>query len=116
MSYITYAGGAIMPVLVGAFESTRDSGNLVHDIDGGPDDVTFKAAGLRTGTLPLLFTEGAASRTAEEAHATGTVFTLVTDDASIAMSYVLAEGGRLSRRRERSGEWVLSVDFQEVKL
>lgn len=107
----------IHPEQVLGYESARPGGNLVHTILDGSIAVSLRPAGLRTGTLELLFPLEADAAAAEELHRTAASFTLTEPDRpTIAMSYVLADGGELGRALddETRDHWVVSVDFQEV--
>lgn len=135
-------GTAIYPTIVDGFESSRESQNLVRTILGREaPSVALRPATLRRGTLTLVFgTEDgeselvvidgivqslttpsqdgeSASAQAEALHAAGRKFTISdTDRASIAMTYVVQQGGRISRSLdpETREVWLLTIDFQEV--
>ncbi|MDR7113880.1 hypothetical protein J2X03_003782 [Microbacterium trichothecenolyticum] len=143
---ITHPGGTIYPTLISGYESEQDSGNIEHRIPGRPNpDYSLRPATLRAGTLSLVFrnagTEsviyvldedgyvvpiGVPSSTAEEAslaaadaHAAGEVLTLANAErASVLMTYILRDGGRLRRRLDPQTRsvWLVDVDFQEVML
>lgn len=137
--YITDGSETINPTLVLGYESERQARNVVHPILGSQEsDVTLRPAGRRTGTLRLFFASGTASgyawvdgyyvpvsdgvdaaedsKAAEDLHATGEVFTLVSDLGTVAMSYVVPRGGRIRRSLDEQTRrhWVVEVDFQEV--
>lgn len=137
-------GVTIYPTLVNGFESSRESQNLVRTILGREDpSVALRPATLRTGTLTLVFgargaaselvvidgivqaldvpalDAAAASADAEALHASGRKFVFTdTDVPSVAMAYVMQQGGRITRSLDPATRrvWLLSVDFQEVPL
>lgn len=118
---ITIAGTVITPHLVMGYEAARQGGTLVHPILGRASaDITLRPAGLRTGTLRLLFTGSTAdadSLAAATAHAASSVAVLASGDlASVAMSYVVPDTGRIVRTLddETRAAWTVAVDFQEV--
>jgi hypothetical protein len=120
---ITAGEATIEPTLILGYTAQRTSGNLVHEILGkaGPD-VTLRPARLRSGTLTLGFesaTSEADSKTAADLLATyDGVFSLISAErASVDMSWVVAEGGRISRDLDdlTRDAWVITVDFQEVE-
>lgn len=111
---ITHAGGVIAPLAVSEYSVDQQSGNVVHDVLGRPDpDITLRPTGLRVGTLTLTFANAVAADDARTQHATGSVFTLTSDDvAVVSMTYVLTD--KLGTMRGAAGEWTITVDFQEV--
>ncbi len=141
---ITHADGTIFPTLIEGYESTRDSGNVAHPIVGSDNpDYTLRPAGLRTGTLTLLFADTPAStgyvieddyvvpveipeQSAEDAslvcetvHASAQVFTLTTADrATILMTYVVRAGGKIIRTLDRDTRsvWLVAVEYQEIRV
>lgn len=115
---IVSASAVITPTAVTDLSTSRESRNNVHDILGRPDpDITVRPAASRNGTLELLFAGAGsedASAAAEQAHATGQAFTIVTDDRpSLAFSYV--PSGRLERAlTDNRGGWTVAVGYREV--
>lgn len=114
MTTIIYSGGTIEPIAVSDYATSREGGNIVHPILGRAEpDVTLRPANLRTGTLTMTFADEGASRIAEDAHATGAVFGILSDERpTVEMSYVVA--GAISRTLGAAAVWTLTVDFQEV--
>ena len=116
---ISHAGGEIEPTAVLGYSADRATANIIHPILGRANpDVTMRPAALRTGTLSMGFHGDAAeldSKTAEDAHATGEVFTLVsTDVETISMSYVVAGAVTRMLEDESRDAWIVDVEFQEV--
>lgn len=114
---ITYSGGKIAPEVVNGFEASRSARSLVHTILGRPDpDITFRPAGLRKGTLSLVFANGAAAASAEAALVVPRVFTLVDADVpNVGMSFVVAEGDVESALDlDTQTVWIVRVPFHEV--
>ena len=55
MTTISDGTTTITPILVTGWDTTRDTQNVVHVIVGRADaDITYRAAGLRSGDLVLL--------------------------------------------------------------
>lgn len=110
---------SIYPTLVLSYASSRASGNKKHDLLGGGASMSLGKAGLRTGTLELFFPVEADAAAAEDLHRTAGVFTFTDPDrTSVAMSYVLADGGELVRELddETRDAWIVRVAFQEVAV
>lgn len=119
-SIITWAGATtpIVPLVIDGYDSSRQSGTVVHPIAGRADpDVTLAPAGLRTGTLRLVFADETDAKTAEDEHAEARAFTLSDDDrATVAMYYVVDAGGDITRSLDDTTRdaWVVEVPFQEI--
>lgn len=114
---ITYAGGTITPAVVNGFDATRPTRTIVHTILGRADpDITFRPAGLRSGTLQLVFPTGEAAAAAEAALAVPRLFALADDDVpEVAMQFVVADGDITSELDMTTQTvWILGVPFQEV--
>lgn len=114
---ITHDAGTITPKVVNGFEASRPVRSKVHDILGSSNsDVTFRPAGLRRGTLTLVFATGAEAAAAEAVLATPQVFLLVEPDVvEVEMSFVVA-GGDLRPRLDPGTRktWLVDVPFVEV--
>lgn len=116
MDKITHAGTTLLPTLVLGYKSRRISGNKTHTTVGSTDvGVTFKGAGLRTGTLVLLFPNEAAALAAENLHSDVGTFVFTSDDLPLAnMTYIpngVIEAALDSATRLR---WTVSIEYQEV--
>lgn len=113
---LTKGGASIVPLVVLGYESARETGNILHTVLGRADvDVTFKAAGLRTGTLQLLFPTLTAALSAEAMHSSVGSITLTSSDLpGIGMKYVPAGSIALALDADTSTRWTVSVDFQEI--
>jgi hypothetical protein len=113
MTYVTNGADTFTPTVVDGYDSARESRSIIHNILGRETpDVTIRPAALRAGTLRIVFDE-AASKACEDAHATGVVFSLVSDLGTIEMSYIAA--GRIARSIDKTrAAWILEVDYQEV--
>jgi hypothetical protein len=109
-------GTTVVPLVVIEYTSTRKTGNILHTVLGRADvDVTFKAAGLREGTLNLLFGTLTAALQAEAMHATvGSIVLSSTDLPAIGMKYVPSGTIELALDEETSQYWNVSIDFQEI--
>jgi hypothetical protein len=108
---------SVVPLLLTDFASTRASGNVIHDIIGTSiPDVTFKPAGLRTGTLELLFADLTGARAAEAMFASvGVVIMSDTDLPDLNMTLVPAGNIALVLHDDRV-HWLVTVDYQEVRV
>jgi len=111
---ITHSAGVIEPLAVSGYASTRRSNNIIHTIPGNSiPDVTLRPASLRTGTLTLVFGDEVTAAEAEHTHAIGGVFTLTSSArTTVSMAYVLS--GDLTRELAPSGQWNVTVGYQEV--
>lgn len=119
---ITRGNVVITPTAVTSVRSERESRNVVHSIIGrDADDVTLRPAGLRTGTLELVWhstnTAETDSEAAELAHAEGGVFTIVAPErASLSFTYVTDQSGRITRELNAElGSWTVRIDYREVR-
>jgi hypothetical protein len=114
---ITSGADTLEPTLVTGYASRREARSIVHTILGRENpDVTFRPASLRSGQLELLFTGESESLDAEQLHATGQTFALIsTDRASVEMTYVVADG-TIERELDDATRdvWIVRVPFQEV--
>lgn len=114
---ITYTDGTITPTLVDGYTIARESRNIEHIILGrASSDFTLRPAGLRAGTLRLLFPLEADATAAEAALSTAELFSLVTDDRDgLDMSFVVVGGGvELALDDQTRSVWIVSVTFQET--
>lgn len=113
---ITSGDITLTPDAIDGYSSERESGNIVHPILGRANpDTTLRAASLRTGTLRLTFGGEAESKEAEDVHAVGGVFAIISPErSSVEMSYTLADRGRIRRTWDNAGFWTLEVDYQET--
>lgn len=114
---ITHSAGTITPIVVNGFGASRTARSLVHEILGRPDpDITFRPAGMRSGTLKLVFATGAAAAEAEAVLVVPQVFTLFDVTVpQVGMSFVVAGGDVTSTLDEETMVvWIVEVPFQEV--
>lgn len=124
--YVTNGVDTFTPTLIDGYESERASATIVHQIlNRSAPDVTVRPAGMRTGTLRMVFADSTSdggglgepdSKACEDAHAAGGVFNLISSDrSSIVMSYV--PHGRIRRALDdvTRDVWILEVEFHEVQ-
>jgi L-lactate permease len=117
-SYITHGATTLTPTAVTNVTSTRQSGNLVHEIIGRAEpDITLRPASTRVGVLELAYVGPDSeddSALAELTHATGAVFTLHSPDVpSLGFAYVL--DGALERAQDTTRKaWTVRVPYREV--
>lgn len=112
---ITYSSGTITPDLITGYDITRASRNVLHNIVNRADpDVTLNAAGLRSGTLSLIFGSKAAAFECSNAHGLATTFTITDDDVpEMNMKYVVS--GNISLHLDDSrAAWTVTLDVVEV--
>lgn len=117
MSTITHSTGTITPRLILGWEATRPARSLVHEVLGRADpDITLRPAGVRSGTLRLLFTTGAEASAAAAVFAIAQTLTITDPDvAQVGMSFVVAEGDIVAQLDPETRRlWTLDVAFQEV--
>lgn len=117
---ITHAGGIITPSALRGWSASAPINSRVHNILGRPDpDITVRPAGLRRGTLTLVFGTGAEAYAARGVLAVTQPLTLVNSGvAQVSMTFVVAteSGGELGEVLGRAGEWTITVPFQEIVL
>jgi hypothetical protein len=116
-SYVDTGATIINPILATGYESRRPARNIVHEIfDTTSVDVTLRPAGLRTGTLELLFADEASSKAAEDAIAAAGVMTFGdTDVTTVDMSFIVPAGGDITRTLHDSRTaWLVTFGYHEV--
>lgn len=118
---ITHNTGVITPEVVNGYDAAREARTIVHTILGRPDpDITLRPAGLRSGTLTLVFATGAAAASAEAALLFPQVLVLSDPDVpQVAMSFVVGPEGQASTRSldlDTQTVWLLELPFQEVTV
>lgn len=113
---ITHASGAIAPTEVDGYAAARTPRTILHPILGREgDDVTFRPAALRKGTLKLVFAAEADAHAAVAVLATPQVLTLNDPDVEIAMTFVVAEEEILAELDDETRQvWIVSTPFREV--
>lgn len=114
---ITYTGGTITPEVVEGFSASRSARSIVHNIMGRTDpDITLRPAGLRKGTLTLVFATGALAQAAEAILAVPQIFALSDADVpEVNMQFVVADGDiRTTLDLETQTAWLVEVPYQEI--
>ncbi|NYF29232.1 MULTISPECIES: hypothetical protein [unclassified Microbacterium] len=118
MTTITHASGTIVPTVVDGYEASSEARSIVHTVMGRTDpDITLRPAGMRTGTLSLVFATRAAAWAAFAILRVPQVLTLTDPDVpEVGMSFVVA-GGSISMGLddETRSVWTVSVPFHEVQ-
>lgn len=118
---ITHSTGVITPEVVNGYEASRSVETIVHKIIGREDpDITLRPAGLRSGTLTLVFATGADASAAEAALLFPQVLTL-SDTAvpEVSMSFVVGPEGQASTSTldlESQTVWLVELPFHEVAV
>ena len=121
---VSITGGAtvITPNAVLAFSSARSGKTNVHEIISRANpDATLRVAGSREGRIKLAFTSATAeadSAAAEASIAGAALFTYVTDPSqlSLALTFVVPDGGQINRALSDTTRavWTVEFDFREV--
>jgi hypothetical protein len=113
---LTKDATVITPVQTLGYSSTQQTGNIVHAVVGRNDpDISFAAAGLRTGTLSFLFLTLADALACRSLHASVGITVLAdTDLPGIGMRYVASGAIDVELDDESRLLWIVSVEFQEV--
>lgn len=117
MTTITHASGSIVPTIVDGYEASREARTVVHSVlNRSAPDITFRAAGMRRGTLSCVFADQLEAVSAFGVLSIPQTFTLSDDDVpSVGMSFVVAEGDLTIALDDETREvWVVTVPFVEV--
>lgn len=115
MTTITHSAGVITPTAADGYQAARAPGTILHPILGREsDDVTFRPAALRKGTLELWFAVEADAHEAVTVLAAPQVLTLDNPDVSISMSFVVADGDITATLDETRTAWIVEAPFREV--
>jgi hypothetical protein len=116
MTTIAHSTGVITPTIVDGYRAARTPRTILHPILGrADDDVTFRPASLRKGTLSLVFATEAAANSAAAALAIPQVLTLADPDITIGMTFVVSdEDTEIELDDETRDAWILTVPFREI--
>jgi hypothetical protein len=97
------------------YSSTQTTGNVLHDIIGRTDmDVSFAAAGLRSGTFTFLFATLALALACRDLHASIGKVTLAVSDLPALNTVYVPSGSITVSQDADSLYWTVEVDYQEV--
>lgn len=114
---ITHSAGTFSPFLNG-YEAESEARNVVHPILNRSDpDVTYRAAGLRTGTFTILIGEQADAFAAYDILRLPQTFAISDPDVpALSMSFVIPEGTKIgiALDPETQAAWIITVPFAEV--
>ena len=115
---ITSGGVTRTPLQVLGYRSERTSGNILHPVLGSTSqDVTLRAAGLRSGTLELLALTMADALNLEALHLNAATVTLAdTDIPSGGFTYVASGRIAVELEDETRSLWTVSIEFQEITV
>ena len=104
------------PKDITGYASTREARNIAHVIIGQSEPaVTFKPAGLRTGTLQLLVDTLADALAVEAVYtATGIVTLTDTDLPLLNMQHVATGNLTVALDDATHAFWTVAVDYTEV--
>ena len=116
MSTISDGVTTITPLLVTAWDTLRDSQNVLHVILGKPEvDVTYRPAGLRAGTLEVLCESLEAALQLEGVVAAAKKLQLADPDhPAINMTFVASGKIAVQLDDETRLQATVSIDFQQV--
>lgn len=110
---LTMGATSLAPTALSAYTSDQAGGSILHDILGRRDpDVTFRPAGLRSGSFVLDFPTEALSGSARVALSAAGGWTLThSERTSINMRFVVRN---VSRPLEADGRWMIQVQYEEI--
>ena len=117
---LTKGATTITPTQVLAYSTSRKVLNIVHDILGRSDvDITYKAAGLRAGTLSMLFSSYASAIACESLWVSvGSVTVADSDTPGYGMKCVptdtISVTLDMDSRDTTHAFYVVEVGFQEI--
>lgn len=117
MATITHSTGTITPEAVNGYSASREARTVVHPIlNRSNPDITFRAPGLRKGTLTCVFAVEADALAAFGVFSTPQVLTLTDPDVpTVGMLFVAADGDlTITLDDKTSVVWLVQVPFQEV--
>ena len=114
MSSLSNGVDTITPDLILGFESSNDSGTVVHRKLDGTVDVSIAADSPRDGDLRLFFAAEADAKAARELLIQPTVWTLTAEiDTADGMTFV-RQGTMSAVQQDARLRWVLTVGYQEI--
>lgn len=113
---ITDGTTVITPELILGWQAEQPSRNVIHEIIGkASPDVTLKPAGLRTGTLELLFLTATEAETARAMFLESQSFLIESDETWLDLFRFVASGNISSALEDTTRNmWTITFDFQEV--
>lgn len=116
MSVISDGTSSVTPILVTGWESTRAGQNVLHNIVGrSDDDVTYRPAGLRSGTLEALCATLELALQLEQLLAQAKRFTLSDPDhPALNMAFVLNGSITVALDDETRTQATVAVEYQQV--
>ena len=114
MTTVTKGATTLTPILVLGFESTQQSGNIIHPVLGtSTPSVSYAPASLRAGTFEFLVATLAIAEVWRAIHTTSGVFTLYDADESLTVNYIPSGDIKVSLDPE-TDLWTVSIAWQEV--
>ncbi|MDN4598843.1 hypothetical protein [Leifsonia virtsii] len=115
MATISDGTTTITPALILVNDGQQASRNITHDILGRPDpDVSLAPAGLRTGTIDMLFTDAPSADAARRLLARPAVFTYSGEVPELSMRFVIGDGSIGTNLDRESYVWTVSIPYREV--
>jgi hypothetical protein len=111
---ITRGATTLTPTAVTDWETTRETGNIVHQVIGtGDPSVTFAATRLRTGKLSLVCATLALALSVDALHAAPGPLTITNTDVGLSMLYAVTGAVTVSQDKD-SDTWLVTVEFSEI--
>jgi len=104
------------PLMVVGWESTREAGNVIHDIINRPDDdVTYRPARYRSGTLTVLCATLEDAITLEALVSQPKKLTLTEDTRpALNMAFVVEGDITVTLEEETREEATVAIEFRQV--
>lgn len=105
-------------LLAEAHETSRTSRNVLHSVIGRADPVpTLRPASTRSGQLKFLFSTEAEAANCVDVHSRNVwLYMSDSDNPTLSMFYVLDGKATRTLDPETLTRWVVSIDYQEIKL
>ena len=116
MTSISDGTTTITPILVIDWDTERQAANVLHDVVGRvDDDVTYRPAGMRSGTLTCLCETLEHALQLEALAALPKKLTLTDPDhPSINMAFVASGRIRVALDDETREQATVAIDFKQV--
>lgn len=111
------SGAYSEPVMILGYETYQESQNKIHDLIGGGIAVTLVKPRPRKGTLDFFFLNEETATDCLQLHGRESTFMISDEDRAIVTMYYVVSGSiSMKLDEETRNRWVVSIDYQEVKL